>query len=193
MFTVQAEAIVTLSAHEKALLSGSDFKRLVFSPDQKKIAAVFVKDGNDVIAVLDKKNLSPFSASDKGENFKVFNLFWADNNTLIFNKVYSEGYLKKYGKYKSVMYSLKYNGRSKQIYPPIKDKSAWNHSFYQSLTAPELVDKHYIIVSEAYGRMGEIKNRLMKVNIRSGTSKVYRDMGLGRGHYILDNKLTCPA
>ncbi len=139
----------------------SEFKNMIISPDGKRIAAIHEGKIRDLVTILDLKNMKSLSTFEFGENRKIGNLSWVNNDFVTMNIRKFVGNLDRKGKFDGV-YLAKYNGKKREyIYKGDTTGGKSAGSLRDAL--PE--ESKYILVNSFPG--GGIK----KHNISSGRSK----------------------
>ncbi len=96
----------------------SEFTNVVISPDGKKLAGVMELDGMDKVAIIDLENMKPLSAKTFGENRRVGNLTWANDNVILMSVNKRVGNLDRKGKWDGV-YAMRFDGKkSRALFAP---------------------------------------------------------------------------
>ncbi len=93
----------------------SEFKRLSISPDGKRLAGILeMENGADKVAVLDLSSMKPLGAKDFGDNRKVMQLAWVNNEQILLNVNKQVGYLDRKGEWEG-LYSMRFDGKRDRL------------------------------------------------------------------------------
>lgn len=139
----------------------TEFKNMIISPDGKRIAAIHEGDIRDKVTILDLDGLKSLSTFEFGENRKVNDLSWVNNDFITMNVRKFVGNLDRKGKFDGV-YLAKFNGKKREyLYRGDNTSGKSVGTLRSSLTD----EPKFILVNSFPG--GGIK----KHNILSGRSK----------------------
>ena len=126
----------------------SEFTNVSISPDGKKLAGVMELDGMDKVAIIDLKNMKPLSAKTFGENRRVGNLTWANDDMILMSVNKRVGNLDRKGKWDGI-YAMRFDGKQSSALFTGGSATQKSNTFGVSIIDGLVDDKKHILIREA--------------------------------------------
>ncbi len=125
----------------------SEFTNVSISPDGKKLAGVMELDGMDKVTIIDLKNMKPLSAKTFGENRRVGNLTWANDDTILMSVNKRVGNLDRKGKWDGI-YAMRFDGKKSKALFVGGSATKGSNTFGVSIIDGLINDKNHIMIRE---------------------------------------------
>lgn len=150
----------------------ADFKTVSISPDGKKLAGVVELDGMDKVAVIDLEKMKPLSAKSFGENRRVSNITWANDNLVLMSVQKQVGNLDRKAKWDGI-YAMRFDGKNSKaifVFDP-KGGGLKGHTYGVSILDGLVDDPKNILIQE----LTKSGVHTFKYNLKSGKRKSFSE------------------
>ncbi len=173
-----------------------DFGNTTLSPDGKYLAVERFTDIRTTLIILDADSLKVLTEFSLPPHQSVYNVQWANNDTLVFGRTKRSAGLETPGSYGEVIAMSADGKRTKYLYGAVGDSRAagkLDEGYARVINTLENDDKNIVILRVNWDNADQLQTKpaIIKVNVYSGTRDQLAVSPINNPYVIfdLDNKL----